>query len=371
LFPLDFQWWFCGVATAADVFPTKARDQSAMSKLQMTLENVRELIGGGEIVGDPSFFCSSVASLHHAGPEQLSFAKDHRYFDEASRSRAGALLVPDRIKGSTAHQLVVENPFMLFGKILQYIAQLKRQQPSGIHANATVSASAKIGHGVTIGPGAVICDEVEVGDRAIISANTYIGQRSIVGTDCVLHPNVVIMEDVTLGERVIIHGGAVVGSDGFGYLQHDHTHIKIPQVGEIVIGDDVEIGAAATIDRAAIDTTTIGRGTKIGDLAHIGHNCKVGEDVLLLPTVAVSGSVSIGNRAVLAGRAGTSDNITVGEDAVLGGTCVAYKDVNPGAVMWGNPARDMKQQMRIEASLSKLPNMRRDLSKIKKKLDMA
>ncbi len=341
-----------------------------MSKLQMTLEDVRELIGCGEIVGDPSFFCASVASLDHAGAEQLSFAKDNRYFDEALRSYAGALLVPERISGSTAHQLVVENPFMVFGKILQYIAQVKRQQPGGVHNNATVSAHAKIGHGVTIGSGAVICDEVEIGDRAVIFANAYVGQRSIVGADCVLNPNVIIMEDVTLGERVIIHGGTVVGSDGFGYLQHDNKHIRIPQVGEIVIGDDVEIGALTTIDRAAIDTTTIGRGTKIGDLVHIGHNCEIGEDVLLLPTVAVSGSVSIGNRAVLAGRSGTSDNITVGEGAVLGGTCVAFKDVKPGAVMWGNPARDMKQQMRIEASIGNLPEMRRDLSKIKKKLDL-
>ena len=186
--------------------------------------------------------------------------------------------------------------------------------------------------------------------------------------DCVLHPNVVIMEDVTLGDRVIIHGGTVIGADGFGYLQHKGEHIKIPQVGDINIGDDVEIGSLTTIDRAAIDTTNIGRGTKIGDLVHIGHNCDVGEDVLLLPTVAVSGSVRIGNRAVLAGRAGTSDNITIGEGAVLGGTCVAFKDVKPGAVMWGNPARDMKLQMRIEATVNHLPAMRKELSKIRKKL---
>jgi UDP-3-O-[3-hydroxymyristoyl] glucosamine N-acyltransferase len=340
-----------------------------MSKLQMTLEEVRDLIGGGEILGNPGFFCSSVASLDHARPDQLSFVKDSRYFDEARRSQAGALLVPERIKGTEAEQLVVEQPFMMFGMILQHIAREKRRQPGGIHANATVSDSARLGHDVTIGAGAVVREEAVIGDRAVIYPNVYIGQRSLVGADCVLYPNVIIMEDVTLGERVIIHGGTIIGADGYGYLQHEGKHIKIPQVGEIEVGDDVEIGALTTIDRAAIDTTEIGRGTKIGDLVHIGHNCEVGEDVLILPTVAVSGSVSIGNRAVLAGRAGTSDNISIGEGAVLGGTCVAFKDVKAGAVMWGNPAREKNLQMRIEACLSSLPDMKRELTKLRKRFE--
>jgi UDP-3-O-[3-hydroxymyristoyl] glucosamine N-acyltransferase len=340
-----------------------------MSKLQMTLEEVRNLIGCGEIVGDSGFYCSSVASLDHAGPDQLSFVRDNRYFEEARRSRAGALLVPEQIKGSEAQQLVVEQPFMMFGFILQHIAREKRRQPGGIHPFAAISESAKLGQDITVGAGAVIGEEVQIGDRAVIYPNVYIGQRSLVGADCVLHPNVVIMEDVTLGDRVIIHGGTVVGADGYGYLQHEGKHIRIPQVGAIEIGDDVEIGSLTTIDRAAIDKTTIGRGTKIGDLVHIGHNCEVGEDVLLLPTVAVSGSVSIGDRAVLAGRAGTSDNISIGEGAILGGTCVAFKDVEPGAVMWGNPARDKNLQMRIEACLSSLPEMKRQLSRLRKKLE--
>jgi UDP-3-O-[3-hydroxymyristoyl] glucosamine N-acyltransferase len=339
-----------------------------MSKLQMTLEEIRALIGGGEIVGDPGFYCSSVASLDHAGPDQLSFVRDQRYFEVASRSQAGALLVPEQVKGMAAQQLVVEQPFVMFGIILQHIAREKRRQPGGIHPLAAVSESARLGHNVTIGAGAVISEKVQVGDRTVIYPNVYIGQRSLVGADCVLHPNVVIMEDVTLGERVIIHGGSIIGADGYGYLQQEGKHIKIPQVGAIEIGDDVEIGSLTTIDRAAIDKTAIGRGTKIGDLVHVGHNCQVGEDVLLLPTVAVSGSVSIGNRAVLAGRAGTSDNISIGEGAVLGGTCVAFKDVKPGAVMWGSPARDKTLQMRIEACLSSLPEMKRELRKLRKKL---
>jgi UDP-3-O-[3-hydroxymyristoyl] glucosamine N-acyltransferase len=190
----------------------------------------------------------------------------------------------------------------------------------------------------------------------------------VIGADTMLAPNVVIMEDVTIGERVIIHGGTVVGGDGYGFLQHDGKHVKIPQVGAIEIGDDVEIGALTTIDRATVDTTVIGRGTKIGDLVHVAHNCDVGQDVLLLPTVAVSGSARIGDRAILAGRSGVADGVTVGEDAILGGCCVTYKDVDAGANLWGNPARDRMLQMRIEATLSMLPEMKRELRDLRKKL---
>jgi len=340
-----------------------------MSTLRLTLGEVRDLLGGGEIVGDAGFFCQSVASLGRAGQNQLSFVKDLSRMEEASASQAGAFLVPEALSGLHAHQLVVNQPFMAFGIILRHIAGEKRRQAGGVHPTAVVAEGAKLGTDVTIGAGAVIREETRIGDRAVIYANVYIGQRSVVGGDSVLHPNVVIMEDVTLGERVVVHGGTVIGTDGYGYIQNDGQHIKIPQVGAIDIGDDVEIGALATIDRATLDTTVIGRGTKIGDLVHVGHNCEVGEDVLLLPTVAVSGSVRIGDRALLAGRAGTADNITIGEGAVLGGTCVAFKDVEPGAFMWGNPARERMQEMRIQSALTALPTMKRELAKLRKKVE--
>ena len=340
-----------------------------MSKLGLTLQQVRDLVGSGEIVGDAGFHCQAVASLEAAGPDELSFARDRRYFEAALASKAGALLVPETIEGATAHQLVVDEPFMAFGQILLHIAAEKRRQPAGIHPTAVVAEHAELGEGVTIGAGAVVREGTTLGDRVVVYANAYIGQRSTVGADSVLHPGVTIMEDVSIGERVIIHGGTVIGSDGYGYLQHQGRHLKIPQIGDIEIGDDVEIGALVTIDRAALDTTIIGRGTKIGDLVHVGHNCEIGEDVLLLPTVAISGSVRVGDRVIFAGRAGASDNITIGEGAVLGGTSVAFKDVEPGAVMWGNPARTRMQQMRIQATLGSLPDMRRQLKDLQRRMD--
>ncbi len=354
--------------TARDSRERKDIEVESMAELKMTMVGVRDLVGEGEILGDAGFICESVAVLDRAGPDQLSFVKDKGYFDAARGCSAGALVVPESIDGFAGNQLVVENPHASFGLVLAWIARERRRQPAGIHPSAVVDESAVIGEEVTIGAGVVVREGVRIGDRSVIYANAYIGQRTRVGQDAILYPNVVVMEDITLGDRVVIHGGTVLGAEGYGYVQHEGRHIKVPQVGQIVIGDDVEIGALATIDRATIGQTTIGRGTKIGDLVHIAHNCTIGEDVLLLPSVAVSGSVTIGNHAVLAGRAGTSDNITIGEGAMLGGTSVAFKDVAAGASMWGSPARDKALQMRIEAALSRLPEMQRELRELRKKL---
>jgi len=336
----------------------------------MTLEQIRALIGEGEIFGSQDFRCESVASLDQAGHDQLSFVKDQRYVDQAKRSKAGALLVPIRIEDLHCNQLVVGDPYRSFGLLLVKIAEEARAQPEGRHPRAVVHETARVGEGVIIGAGAVVQEEARIGDRSVVYANAYIGRRSSIGADTTLYPNVVIREDVAIGDRVIVHCGTVIGSDGYGFVQNEGRHLKIPQVGGVEIGDDVEIGALTTIDRATLDKTVIGRGTKIGDLCHIAHNCRIGEDVLLLPTVAVSGSVTVGDRAVLAGRAGTADNLTIGEGAVLGGTAVAFKDVPPGAQMWGNPAREMALELRIQAAMRRLPEMQRDLRAVKKKLEL-
>jgi UDP-3-O-[3-hydroxymyristoyl] glucosamine N-acyltransferase len=341
-----------------------------MPQLGMTLEAIQALLGGGEIIGSPEFVCESVASLGRAGADQLSFVKDERYVETARASRAGALLVPSRIEGFEGHQLIVNDAYRAFGVLLSKIAEEQRRTPKGIHPRAEVDPRAEVGSDVTIGVGAVVREDTRIGDRCVIHAGAYVGQRSTLGADTTLYPGVVVLEDVSIGDRVLLHAGTVVGSDGYGFIQHEGRHLKIPQVGRVAIGDDVEIGALTTIDRATLDETVIGRGTKIGDLCHIAHNCRIGEDVLVLPTVAISGSVTVGDRAVFAGRSGCADNLTIGEGAVLGGTAVAFKDVPAGSSMWGNPARDKTLEMRIQAGMRRLPEMQRDLRAIKKKLDL-
>jgi UDP-3-O-[3-hydroxymyristoyl] glucosamine N-acyltransferase len=341
-----------------------------MPRLGMTLEEIRDLIGSGEIIGAADFWCESVASLDQAGADQLSFIKDERYVDQARASKAGALLVPHPMDELDTNQLAVSDPYRCFGLLLGRISEQSQRQPRGVHPQAVVHESARLGQDVTIGAGAVIREETVIGDRSVLYANVYLGQRSVVGAENVIYPGVVIREDTIIGDRVVIHGGSVIGADGYGFVQHEGRHIKVPQVGGILIGDDVEIGALTTIDRATLDRTIIGCGTKVGDQCHIAHNCKIGENVLLLPMVAVSGSVTVGDGAVLAGRSGTADNLRIGAGAVLGGTAVAFKDVPEGATMWGNPAREKGTELRIQAALGRLPEMQRDLRKIKKKLDL-
>ena len=340
-----------------------------MNTFELRLQEIQTIAGGGEIVGDSEFICRGVASLKAAKENELSFVKNERYIGEALDSRAGALIVPAKIAESHANQLIVDEPFLAFGHVLQQVAREKRRQQTGIHPTAVISNDVELGDDITIGAGVFIRENVQIGDRVVIYSNVTIGQRSVIGSDSILHPGVIVMEDVTLGSRVIVHGGTVLGVEGYGYIQHEGKHVKIPQVGSVIIGDDVEIGALTTIARAALDATIIARGTKIGDLVHVGHNCVVGEDVLLFPTVAISGSVHIGNKAIFAGRSGASDNLKIGDGAIMGATSVAFKDVAPGAVMWGDPARTKVQQMRIQTVLTGLPEMRKELRTIRKDLD--
>lgn len=341
-----------------------------MAKLGLTLRGVQSLIGEGEILGDADFQCESVASLELAGPEDLSFVKSGRFAEKACQSSAGALLVPIELDGYAGHQLVVEHPHLALARVLADLAQRRRGVPSGIDLRAVVYDGAELGEDVSVGAGAVIREQARIGDRSVIFPNAYVGQRTIVGSDCVLHPNVVILEDVEIGNRVVIWGGAVIGTEGYGFIQHEGRHLRVPQVGSIQIGDDVEIGALATIDRATVDATEIGRGTKIGDCVHVAHNCAVGEDVLLAPTSMLSGSVTVGDHAVLAGHAGTSDNVKVGEGAVIGGAAVAFQDVAAGASVWGVPARDKRLELRIQAALPHLPQMARDWRRGKDPADL-
>ena len=200
----------------------------------------------------------------------------------------------------------------------------------------------------------------------VIHANAFVGPRCVVGEGCVIHPTVVLREDVILGARVVVRSGSVLGSEGYGFLPTEKKPVPIAQVGGVEVGDDVEIGALVTIDRATFGRTKIGEGTKIGDMVHVGHNCRIGKHVMLLPMVGIAGSVEVGDGALMAGRSSCSDNLKIGKRARVGANSVVLKNVGDGEVVWGRPARPKVKEMRIQALLGRLPELFREVRKLKK-----
>ena len=336
-----------------------------MAKLNLTLGEVREVMGDGVIFGHSDFVCKSIVSLDRAETDDLSFVKEQKYFQAAEQSRAGALLVPEALGGSDAHQLVLSDPVAGLGKLLHWISEQQRVETPGVHQSAQIAESATLGEDVAIGAGVVVRENAKIGDRSVIHANVFVGRRAILGEDTVIHPNAVLREDVILGDRVVVHAGAVLGSDGYSFVSDVDGHRRTPQVGGVVLGDDVEIGALATVDRATVDETVIGRGTKIGDMVHVGHNCRVGEDVLLLPFTGLSGSVVVGDGAIFAGRSSSSDNLTIGAGARIGAASVVFKDIAEHEQVWGNPARPKMEEMRIQVLLGQLADMKRELRELR------
>jgi len=330
----------------------------------MTLGELVEKLGGNLVQGSADTAIAGVNSTLQAGPEHLVFAQDPASANDALSSRAGAVVVrPGLLKSYPPEKAIVETPqprlwFSRAAKALKPVPPPKNIAPS-----AVVGAHVALGEGLTIGPCAVVEDNANIGPGSRIDAGAVIGAGVRIGAECHIYPRVVIYPGATLGDRVVVHAGAVLGSDGFGYVRDSTTgaYTQFPQQGTLVIEDDVEIGANTTIDRGALDETSIRRGAKIDNLVHVGHNCDIGEDVILVALTGISGSSSVGKGAVIAGQVGIGDHAHVGEGVILGGQAgvlsgktVTNEGLKPGTVLWGTPARPLKQVLREIAVLSRL-----------------
>jgi UDP-3-O-[3-hydroxymyristoyl] glucosamine N-acyltransferase len=321
-----------------------------------------ELSGPGDLEIDV------VTRVEDAHPRALVMVADLRRLGAAEGSAAGALLVDARAPATRKPALRASNVRAAFARVLSALAPAGAPGP-GIDPSAAIADDARVDPRAAIGPHAVVAGGAVIGPRTAIGAGAVIGARVRVGADCVIHALAVLYADCEIGDRVIIHSGAVIGSDGFGYATEDGVHIKIPHLGRVVVEDDVEIGANATVDRGTLGETRIGRGAKIDNLVQIAHNVTLGAGAIVVAQVGISGSAVIGEGVVLGGQAGIRDHVTIGPRAAVGGQAGVTKDVAPGAVVSGYPARDHRQALRLDAAVARLPETLERLRALEARLD--
>lgn len=332
----------------------------------MKLREIADFIGG-QILGNPEIDIKGVSSIKDAQKGDITFLADKKYINDSYSTKASAIIVRDEIKGLPASMLVVDNPHFTFAKALELFYK-KPFNPLGISDKAIIGSNVHFGDDVSIYPMVYIHNMVSIGNRSIIFPCAYIGDNVSIGDDSVIYPNVTIKENVKIGKKVIIHPGTVIGSDGFGYVQEKERHHKIPQVGGVMIEDDVEIGANVTIDRATIGNTLIGSGTKIDNLVQIAHNVKIGKNCLIVAHVAIGGSVEIGDGVVLAGQVGVRDHVKIGNGVMVGAQSGIGHDIPDGQVFSGSPAIPHKTWLRSQSIYTKLPEYIKRLQELERKV---
>ncbi|HYW40072.1 MAG TPA: UDP-3-O-(3-hydroxymyristoyl)glucosamine N-acyltransferase [Terriglobales bacterium] len=329
--------------------------------MKQTLRDLAEKLGC-RLLGDSSITVTSVSSLQSATSDCLVFVEDAQYLDTALGSSAAAVIAGDFAAGNIAASaaskpiLISPQPRLAFARAARLLRDPDRNRV--VHPSAIVPASAEIGKNVAIGPRAILGEHVKVGDETTINSGSVIGDDAVIGSHCRLDANVTIYPGTTLGDRVIVQAGAVLGSAGFGYVRDSQTgrYEQSPQIGRLVIEDDVEIGANSTIDRGALDETRIRRGTKIDNLVHIGHNVQIGQDVVIAAQTGLSGSVTIEDNVIMGGQVGIGDHARVEAGAMLGGQCgILPKKIlrGKGVVFWGTPARPVREYLKELAFVSR------------------
>jgi UDP-3-O-[3-hydroxymyristoyl] glucosamine N-acyltransferase len=322
---------------------------------------------GADLVGDGKLKICGVRPLDTAKAEHLSFLHNSKYVEEARSSEAGAILVADPETLPGRNLLVYPEPYLALARALEVFYPVVRPEP-GVHPSAVVADGVSVGEGASIGPLASVAEGTMVGERSVVGAGCVLGRGVEIGTDCILHPRVVVEDKCRIGDRCIVHSGTVIGSDGFGFATVEGTHHKVPQVGVVVLEDDVELGSNVCVDRAALGETRIGRGTKVDNLVQIAHNVEIGEHCLLVAQVGISGSTQIGHHTVFAGQSGCSGHLKIGSGVVLVARAAAFKDVPDGATMAGAPARPHREWLKANANVQRLGGLRAKVKQLEERL---
>jgi UDP-3-O-[3-hydroxymyristoyl] glucosamine N-acyltransferase len=333
--------------------------------MKKTLKEIASLVSG-ELSGSAKVVINNAANLEDAQAGDITFAVDDKAMDLLERSKASAAIVPRSLNRFPSKPHVKVHDLRLAMAKLLGLFEQKKTPSSGTHKSAVISKTAKIGSGCSIMSGVFIGDNASVGDKTVIYPGCYIGDNCRIGRETTLHPNVVLYDRTVVGNRCILHSGAVLGVDGFGFAPVDGRYEKIPQIGNVVVEDDVEIFANSCVSRATMGSTMIKRGTKIDNLTHIAHNCKIGEDCAITALVAVAGSSELKNHVSIGGTSGVVDHVVIGENTVVMGRSGVTKDIPANSVVSGFPAQDHQKELEQQAAIRRLPKIIEKLSETEK-----
>ena len=333
--------------------------------MKKTLREIADWLEGN-VLGDTDIFITGVTGIDEAGPHDLTFAVPP-HLEKALQSKAAAVIVPATVESFAKPAIRVANPRLAFTRLLSLFNPPPQAEP-GVHPTAVVGRNVSLGHGVAIMAQVFVGDDVVIGDGTIVFPQVYLGSGTVIGRDCLIHPQVTLRERTVLGNRVIVQSGAVLGGDGFGYVTVEGEHLKVPQVGNVVIEDDVEIGSNTAIDRATTGSTIVRRGTKIDNLVHLAHNDIIGEHCFIVAQTGISGSVTVGDRVTLAGQTGTAGHIKIGANSVFIGRAGITKDTPANYFGAGTPARPHQEWLREQIALHKLPETMKKIRNMEKRL---
>jgi UDP-3-O-[3-hydroxymyristoyl] glucosamine N-acyltransferase len=334
--------------------------------LKKTLQELAEHLKG-RVVGDETVLVTGLAPLESAGPDKITFLANRKYAAKVADTKAGCVLMAPGGEAYGRNVIEVDNPYLCFAKLLA-LFYTHPHPPLGVLHESNVGSGVTLGGGISIYPGAFVGNNVAIGDRTVIHAGAVVYEGAVIGDDCVIHSNAVIRERCRVGNRCVLQPGAVIGSDGFGYAPDGRSYYRIPQIGIVVLEDDVEIGANTAIDRAALEVTLVKRGTKIDNLVQIAHNCQIGQDCMIVSQVGISGSTKIGDHVTLAGQVGVVGHLTIGDNVMVGAKSGVPNSLAANAGYSGIPVQPHKDWLRSMAIVSNLPALKKTVNALEKRI---